>query len=213
MKPLKAMIALAAAIGGMAALSAQDAAQIPGAVDPSRVTAGDYRADPAHTLIGWRINHFGFNDYLGLFGAIDGTLQIDPAAIGSAKLDVTVPIGLVTVASAGLRDHLLRAGKGGGAPDFFGPDPAPARFVSTQVRQTGETTAEITGELTLNGVTLPVIVDARFTGAGANPYNRKPTIGFAGTATINRSDFGITFAVPMVADQVDLEISAAFEKE
>jgi polyisoprenoid-binding protein YceI len=74
------------------------------------------------------------------------------------------------------------------------------------------TSAKITGNLTLNGVTKPVILDATFSGAGANPFNKKPTIGFHGTTTIKRSEFGVTYGIPVVSDEVKLDISVAFEK-
>lgn len=216
MKNPKLMTAFAAALalGGVATLSAQDSPpQVPGTMDASRVTAGTYAADPSHTLVGWRVSHFGFNDYFGLFGSIEGTLQIDPANIETASVDITVPVGMVTVASDGLRDHLLRPGKDGGSPDFFGADPAPARFVSTQVQRTGDTTAQITGQLTLNGVTRPVTIEAEFTGAGANPMNKKETVGFEGSTTIKRSEFNINYGIPLVSDEVELDISAGFEKQ
>jgi polyisoprenoid-binding protein YceI len=186
--------------------------QVPGQVDVSRVAAGTYQVDPGHTLVGWRANHFGFNDYFGIFGNPTGTLEIDPANPAAAKLDVTLPIASVITASEGLTDHLTRAGRDGAAPDFFGPDPAPARFVSTSVEPTGDLTANITGDLTMNGVTKPVVIAAEFTGAGANPMSQVQTIGFEGTTTIKRTDFGIKAFVPMVSDEVELDISAAFEK-
>jgi len=216
MKNPKLMTAFAAALalGGVATLSAQNSPpQVPGTMDASRINAGTYAVDPAHTLVGWRANHFGFNDYLGLFGSIEGTMQLDPANVESASVDITVPVGMVTVASDGLRDHLLRPGKDGAAPDFFGADPAPARFVSSQVRRTGDTTAEISGQLTLNGVTRPVTIMAEFTGAGVNPMNQKETVGFEGSATIKRSEFGVAYGIPLVSDEVELDISAAFEKQ
>ncbi|WP_033926020.1 YceI family protein [Sphingomonas sp. 35-24ZXX] len=186
--------------------------QLPGQKDASRVTAGTYKTDPGHSLIGWEVNHFGFNDYYGLFGDIAGTLTIDPANLNASKVDVTIPVGKVTTASAGLTSHLLRAGKDGGKPDFFGPAPADARFVSTKVVASGMT-AKITGNLTLNGVTKEVTFDAEFTGAGANPFNKKATIGFEAETEIKRSDFGIAYALPMVSDEVELDISVAFEKQ
>ncbi len=216
MKSPKLMTAFAAALalGGVATLSAQNSPpQVPGTMDASRVTAGTYAVDPAHTLVAWRANHFGFNDYLGLFGSVEGTLQLDPANVESAGVDITVLVGMVTVASDGLRDHLLRPGKDGSAPDFFGAEPAPARFVSTQVRRTGDTTAEISGQLTLNGITRPVTIMAEFIGAGTNPMNRKETVGFEGSAMIKRSEFGVAYGIPVVSDEVELDISAAFEKQ
>ncbi len=186
--------------------------QLPGQKDATRVTAGTYKTDPGHSLIGWEVNHFGFNDYYGLFGDIAGTLMIDPANLNAAKVDVTIPVGKVTTASAGFTSHLLRAGKDGGKPDFFGPSPADARFVSTKVVASGMT-AKITGNLTLNGVTKEVTFDAEFTGAGTNPFNKKETIGFEAETEIKRSDFGIAYGLPMVSDEVELDISVAFEKQ
>ncbi|HYD25518.1 MAG TPA: YceI family protein [Croceibacterium sp.] len=190
--------------------------QLPGQMDVSRAQAGTYALDPNHTLIGWRVNHFGFNDYFGIFGGSTGTLTIDPAAPQNAKVDVTIPIANVTTANAGLTDHLLRAGRDGGKPDFFGPNPAAARFVSTSVMPNG-TKAMIHGDLTLNGVTKPVTIEAEFTGAGNSMMGNKLTLGFEGTATIKRSDFGISFGimngVAMVSDEVELDITTAFEKQ
>ena len=202
-----ALIALAAT----APLLAQSATELPGQVAADRVVAGTYTADPAHSLIAWEVNHFGFSDYIGLFGDVTGTLAIDPANISAASVDVSIPVSKVTTASAGLTEHLLRAGKDGAKPDFFGPKPSDARFVSTNVNATGNT-AEISGSLTLNGITKPVILNAEFAGAGNNPYNKKLTIGFSATTTIKRSDFGIETAIPFVSDSVELEIHAAFEK-
>lgn len=207
---------LAAATGGITAapaLFAQGAPEVPGTQDPTRVTAGTYAADPSHSLIAFEVNHFGFNDYYGLFGDIAGSLTVDPANIAAAKVDVTIPIANVTTASKGLTEHLLRAGKDGGTPDFFGPAPAPARFVSTKVERTGDMTANITGNLTLNGVTKPVTLDVDFHGAGTNPYNKKASVGFEAEGKIRRSDFGIAYGIPMVSDEVELEIHAAFEKQ
>lgn len=185
--------------------------QVPGKTDVARVTAGNYTADAGHTLIGWRVSHFGFNDYFGIFGDATGTLSLDPKKPNAAKVDITVPVGKLTTASAGLTGHLLRAGKDGGKPDFFGPAPADAKFVSTRVEAKG-TSAKITGNLTLNGVTRPVVLDAKFSGAGANPYNKKATVGFHATTTIKRSDFDIAYGIPLVSDNVALDISVAFEK-
>ena len=192
-------------------LIAQSAPQTPGVVDVTRVTAGTYSTDPGHTLIGWRVSHFGFNDYFGIFGDATGTLVLDPAKPNASTVDITIPIGKVTTASAGLTGHLLRAGKEGGKADFFGPAPADAKFVSTSVVAKG-TTAKITGNLTLNGVTKPVVLDTTFSGAGNNPFNKKPTVGFHATSVIKRSEFGISYAVPMISDEVKLDISVAFEK-
>ena len=162
----------------------------------------------------WQVNHFGFNDYFGIFGDVAGTLTIDPANPNAAKVDVTIPVANVTTASKALTEHLLRAGKDGGKPDFFGAAPADAKFVSTSVVLDDEgDEAKVTGNLTLNGVTKPVTFEAEFTGAGANPFNKKATIGFEAETEIKRSDFGVNYGIPFVSDEVELDISVAFEKQ
>ncbi len=138
----------------------------PGAPDKSRVAAGTYAADPGHTLVVWEVDHFGFSRYSGIFGDVTGTLILDPANPAASKVEVTIPVAKVTTASAGLTGHLLRDGKDGGKPDFFGSAPADAKFVSTSVvvDEDGDE-AKVTGNLTLNGVTRPVTLDVDFHGA------------------------------------------------
>ncbi|MBX9897992.1 MAG: YceI family protein [Qipengyuania sp.] len=201
---------LLATLGGYAVIARP--AMEPGKADPAPVTAGRYIVDGAHTLVGWRVDHLGISDYFGIFGDVAGTLDLDPRDLAATRLDVTIPVSKVTVASAGLRDHLLRPGKDGANPDFFGTKPADARFVSTAVKRTGATKASIAGNLTLNGVTRPVTIAAEFTGAGPHPTNKRLNIGFRGTAAIKRSDFGIAYGIPMVSDRVELDLTAAFEK-
>jgi polyisoprenoid-binding protein YceI len=140
-------------------------------------------------------------------------LTIDPKNPGGAKVDVTIPVSKIVTASAGLNQHLFRPGKDGGKPDFFGPNPANARFVSTKVVASGET-ARVTGDFTLNGITRPVTLDVTFYGAGKLPptMGGKENIGFRGTGTIKRSDFGLGFFAPALGDEVKLEIAAAFQK-
>ncbi|WP_343345037.1 YceI family protein [Sphingomicrobium sp. XHP0239] len=207
-----AAFAIAAAIAVTGIATAQPQGQ-PGTADPSAVAAGTYSTDPAHTLVQWSVSHFGFNPYWGSFGDVEGTLTIDPANLADAELDVSIPIGSVAVVSEGLRDHLLRPGADGGDPDFFGPEPGMARFVSYDVRPTGPTSATIHGRLTMLGETQNVAIAAQFTGAGANPMNQAQTIGFTGRARIMRSDFGVNYALPAISDEVDLTISAAFERQ
>ena len=179
---------------------------LPGVADAARVAAGNYEVDSRHTQVNWQVNHFGFNDYFGLFGDITGSLDIDPANLATAKVDVTIPITSVATSSAGLTTHLQ-------SPDFFDVAKfATARFVSTEVAVDGQR-AVIKGDLTMLGVTKPVELESRFEGAGANPMNKKATIGFHASTTIKRSEWGITKYVPMVGDEVKLRISVAFEKK
>lgn len=186
---------------------------LPGSPDPAAVSGGTYSVDSDHTLVRFEVDHFGITPYTGIFGDVTGTLMLDPEAPDAARLDITIPVAKVTTASAGLTAHMLRPGKDGGKPDFFGPAPAPARFVSTSVRTTANA-ATITGDFTLNGITKPVTLQARLYGAGTMPATMggKENIGFRANATLRRSDFGIATAVPFVSDDVTLDIIAAFQK-
>ncbi|WP_432767679.1 MAG: polyisoprenoid-binding protein [Sphingopyxis sp.] len=214
MRRIAPLAAVALAVVAVPVVIAQNAPQVPGAADKSRVAAGTYAADAGHTMVVWEVDHFGFSKYSGIFGDVTGTLVIDPANPAASKVDVTIPVAKVTTASSGLTDHLLRAGKDGGKPDFFGTAPADAKFVSTAVVLDDDgDEAKVTGNLTLNGVTKPVTLDVDFHGAGTNPYNKKATVGFEAETTIKRSDFGIAYGIPAVSDAVELEIHAAFEAQ
>lgn len=182
----------------------------PGKPDPAAITGGAYTVDPGHTIVKWEVDHLGFTPYFGLFGDVTGTLQLDPKNPAAAKVDVTIPVSKVTTTSTGLTGHLMRAGADGKPADFFGPSPADARFVSTQVVVDGQQ-ATITGNFTLNGVTKPVTLAAKFYGAGKGMGN-KENVGFTATGSIKRSDFGVKGALPVVSDEVKLEIVAAFVK-
>lgn len=202
-------IVIAAAIAATSAVAipviAQMPAAVPGAKDASRVTAGTYTVDSAHTQVLWEVNHLGFNDYFGLFGDATGTLKLDPANPSAASVQIEIPIAKVATNSEGLTKHLLAA-------DFFAADKHPtATFKSTGVTIDGDE-AKITGDLTIKGVTKQVVLDAEFEGAGIGPMNKKQTIGFHAETKIKRSDFGISYGIPMVPDEVELKISVAFEK-
>ncbi|HEV2567526.1 YceI family protein [Sphingomonas sp.] len=210
---MRRFVLLLAPLALAAPLIAQAPASPPGSNNPAAVTGGTYTVDPGHTQVIWTLDHLGFSPYSGIFGDVTGTLTIDPKNPNAAKVDVTIPVSKVTTASAGLTEHLLRPGKAGGKPDFFGANPADARFVSTAVVANGQK-ARITGNLTLNGVTRPVTLDASFHGAGKAPAQMggKENVGFRATTTIRRSEFGLGFGVPMVGDEVKLDIAAAFQK-
>lgn len=198
--------------GGSALWSAPRA--LPGQPEVARIAAGTYLTDPSHTMVGWRVGHMGFNDTFGLFGGIKGSLVLDPVRPEAARVSVRIPVGKIVTANAGLTGALLRPGGPGNKPDYFGPKPADALFVSTAVKPGADgTSAAIEGNLTLNGKTRPVTIAARFSGAGKNPYTGKQTVGFHGSAQIVRSEFGLDADLGLVADRVDLEISAAFEMQ
>jgi polyisoprenoid-binding protein YceI len=178
-------------------------AAVPGAPVKARVAAGTYAVDPNHTQVTWQVNHMGFSMLEGQFGASGGSIMIDPAKPNATKVEVNFAIDQLSVTSAPFTGHLK-------SKDFFDVATHPtAKFVSTKVVATGDK-ATITGDLTIKGVTKPVVLQATFVGAGTNPMNKKVNFGFRATTSIKRSDFGLGAAVPVVSDRVDLTINAAF---
>jgi polyisoprenoid-binding protein YceI len=179
-------------------------AALPGTADVARVQAGTYAVDPNHTQVFWSVDHMGFSVLQGGFGTPKGTLTIDPRNPSAAKLSLTFPMSAITTTSPLFKEHLSSA-------NWFDVAKYPeATFVSTAVVARGAT-AQVTGDLTVKGVTKPVTLQVRFYGAGANPMSKALTIGFSATGTLKRSDFGLG-AAPVVSDEVKLTINAAFEK-
>ena len=185
----------------LALLAVPAIAQVPGQPSVAAVKAGSYVTDPNHSQVAFSVTHFGFNVYHGLFGGITGSLTLDPRTAAAARVSIDIPIAQVVTTSSKLNEHLQSA-------DFLDAARFPtAHFESTSV------VARIAGNLTLHGVTKPVVLDARFIGAGTNPMNKAETVGFEATTTIQRSQFGIAKYVPAVTDAVDLRITVAFERK
>lgn len=193
-----------------ASLMAQNAAPAqPGAQDLSRITGGTYSVDPGHTQVAFAFDHMGITKNYGLIaGPSSGSLMLDRAQPGAAKVKVTFPVANIRTAVPKLDEHLMTA-------DFFEAAKFPtATFESTSVKVDADDPgdAEITGNLTIKGITRPVTLDVDFTGAGANPMSKKETVGFSASGAIKRSEFGLGYGVPMVGDVIELQITAAFEK-
>ena len=189
----------------LASLAGPVVAQVPGAPDLARVAAGSYALDPSHSQVAWSVNHFGFNAVNGLFGVGAGTLTVDPAKPTAARVTVEIPVTSLVTTVPKLTEHLQSA-------EFFDAAKFPtATFVSTTIAPHGQR-ATVSGTLTLHGISRPVVLDARFGGAGTNPMSKKATVGFEATTTIKRSDFGINAYVPAVGDTVVLHLTAAFER-
>ena len=204
MRHLISATATAVALAAAVAFSPAGPALAQVTTSPAAVQAGTYKLDPAHGKITWSITHFGFSTYIGQFSHVDATLKVDPKAPAAAAVDVTIDANSLGTLNSALDTHLK-------SKDFLDVATFPsATFKSTKVTLTGEKTADITGDLTLHGVTKPVVVHAAFNQAGTSPANRKYTVGFSGKALIKRSDFGIKTYVPAISDEVTLQIESEF---
>jgi polyisoprenoid-binding protein YceI len=201
------MSIVAGAVAALLSLSAgaPDASAETAAPSLGIVKAGTYKVESYHTQVGFSLSHFGFTNYSGLFSGATGNLQLDPAHLTKAKLDVTIPVQSITTTVAQLTDE-LKGDKWFDAAKF-----PSATFTSTKVVSGSNGEATITGNLTLHGVTKPVVLHAHFIGAGVNPIDKAYTVGFEATTTIKRSEFGVSTYVPVVGDDVQLTIAGAFE--
>ncbi len=196
-----------AAVAAVLLLGAAAQAQSTFTADPKAVEGGHFAVEASHTRVQFAVSHLGFSTWYGDFAKVSGALDLDPANPGSDKVDVTIPTATVSTTNAVLDGELKSA-------DWFDAEKYPTiRFVSTRVARTGPATADVIGELTFHGVTRPVILKAKFNGAGVNPLSKAYTVGFEATGLIKRSDFGLTKYVPLVGDQVTLTISAPFERK
>lgn len=205
MRAFALAVSFVAATSAGVAVYAQMPTEAPGKPDPARVTGGTYAVDPGHTQVAFRYNHMGFSNNMGLIPASGGSLTLDPKAPEKAQVTVTFAVAELRTSIPKLDEHLMKA-------DFFDAAKFPtATFQSTAVKVSGQT-AQITGKLTIKGITKDVTLNARFVGAGMNTMMKKDTIGFDAEAQIKRSDFGLGYGVPMVGDDLSLQITAAFEK-
>ena len=197
-------IALAATAAAAILVSAHAVAQdSPPPAAAASVRAGAYTLDKAHAKIVWSTSHFGFSTYYGEFTDFDAKLSLDPANPANSKLNVVVQTASVNGHNEALETHLKSA-------DFFDVAKHPtATFVSTRVTPTGATTADVTGNFTLLGVTRPLTLKVTFNKAGEN-MAKTYVAGFSAEGIVKRSDYGMTYAVPAVGDEVKLTFSGEF---
>jgi polyisoprenoid-binding protein YceI len=182
-------------------------AQDPAGTDPATVQPGTYAVEPDHTEVGFSVLHFGFTYYSGVFSNASGDLTLDPKTLEATKLDIRVPIDSVITASAKL-DGELRGDNWLDAQKY-----PTMSFQSTKIERTGPTTANVAGDLTLHGMTRPIVLKASLVGAGVDPLDKAYTVGFQVTGELKRSDFGVKAYVPLIGDEVHLNIAAAFKKK
>jgi polyisoprenoid-binding protein YceI len=157
--------------------------------------------------VSFAISHLGFSTYRGRFDTAAGSMQLDPAKLAASSVDVTVRTDSVDTPIAKLTEE-LKTDQWLDAPKF-----PTITFKATSVAVTGPREAKVTGDFTLHGVTRKLTLDAKLVGAGVNPIDKKYTVGFDLTGMIKRSDFGVKTYLPLIGDDVEITISAAFEKQ
>ncbi len=163
--------------------------------------AEKYTLDPHHSSVMWTINHLGFSNPSGKWFA-EGTLVLDEKNPADSKVNVTISVGDIVTGITELDKHLK-------SESFFDVKKFPvATFVSDKIIMTGKHTAKVKGMLTMHGVSKPITLNMKLNKAGMNPISNKKSVGFSGTAELKRSEFGITTLLPMLGDDVKLDIQA-----
>ncbi|KGM50892.1 polyisoprenoid-binding protein [Lysobacter concretionis Ko07 = DSM 16239] len=159
-----------------------------------------YQMDPAHTDVIAQWSHFGFSNPSMHFGQADGVLVYDADNVAASSVQVTLPLSSMNSFTAKFDEHLRSA-------DFFDAAKFPsASFKSTQVEAAGEGRLKVTGELTIKGITKPVVLDVTLNKVGENMM-KQPTIGFDAVTTIKRTDFDVGMYAPAVSDEVRIRIT------
>ena len=208
MRRSRSPLLLSGALAASALVSAASAQGAVGPADekPAEEQAGSNKMEHNHTQVLFSVSHMGFTEYSGRFSGADGSLQINPNHLAATRLDVSVPVSSVSTTSQKL-DGELKSAQWLDAGQF-----ADMRFRSTRVTPTGAGHARSEGELTLHGVTRPMVLHARFIGAGVDPLSKAYTVGFEGTGELSRSAYGVKTYVPLIGDEVHLTIAGAFTK-
>ena len=144
-----------------------------------------YVLDASHSQIVFSYNHLGFSTTYGMFSGFEGEIMFDEEAPADSSVSVSFPVRSMMTGWEARFGHFM-------SDDFFGAgEDDMVTFTSTGIDVTGDTTAMITGDLSMNGMTKSVVLDATLNQLGQHPMAEKPWAGFDATATILRSDFNV----------------------
>jgi polyisoprenoid-binding protein YceI len=172
-----------------------------GAVAAAQAAPVTYQLDPEHTNVLFSWSHLGFSNPSAQLAVSEGTVVYDEAKPAASSVEVTLPLTGLDGLVSELADDLK-------SDKFFDAAKYPTiTFKSTKVQSLGGGKFKVTGDLTVHGVTKPVVLDAKLNKLGEHPMLKVPAIGFDATATIKRSDFGVGAYVPSVSDEVKIRIT------
>jgi len=193
------LLLLLLALGGCGYLLPR-AASVP----PAELPQGDYRLDPQHATILFKVDHLGFSRLTGRFDRFDASLEFDPQQPQAATLVVVIDPASIDLNLPAFEQDLRGA-------DWLDVEQYPeARFKSRKIEVTGQNTGVVSGDLTLHGVTAPVTLDVTFNGGGNDLLSGVYRLGFAAQGSVLRSNFGLGAYAPAIGDEVLLEIHAEF---
>ncbi len=168
---------------------------------PAFASAEDYVLDASHSQILFSYDHLGYSTTWGMFSGFEGTISFDQEDPGASSVSVSFPVRSMFTGWEARFDHFM-------GEDFFGAgEDEMVTFTSTNIEVTGDDSAMITGDLTLNGITKSIVLDAKLNQTGMHPMAEKEWAGFDATTTLVRSDFEVGSFAPFVSDEVEVMIS------
>jgi len=160
-----------------------------------------YNLDASHSQIVFSYNHLGYSTTWGMFSGFEGDITFDADAPAASNVSVSMPLQSMFTGWEKRLGHFM-------SPDFFNAtDDSMVSFTSTSIEVTGDTTAMITGDLNINGVSKSVVLDAVLNKSADHPMSGKAWLGFDAKTTVLRSDFGVGKFAPHISDEVDVMIS------
>ncbi len=175
---------------------------------PLAELTGTYTIDPSHTEIAFVARHAMVTRVRGIFPSVDGTINVNGHAPHESEVKVSIDAASVDTRSED-RDAHLRSG------DFFDVDTYPSiDFASTSISQIDDSLFEVTGNLTIRGITREVTFELAYTGAATDPFGNE-RIGFDGSVTVNRKDWDLTWNAALetggvlVSEKVTLELAVS----
>ena len=147
--------------------------------------------DPVHSRVDFSLDYMGFTTYRTSFRTVEGSLAFDPERPEAASVEASIPVASIEVTNERLMGRLMDA-------DLLGGKDHPTiAFRSTRVEPGGAGHWKVSGDLTIHGVSRPVVLDSRFLGQGKHPFSGKITAAFRGETTIDRREFGVTWNAAM----------------
>ncbi|RYH03388.1 polyisoprenoid-binding protein [Salipiger sp. IMCC34102] len=160
-----------------------------------------YELDPGHSQVVFNYEHLGFSTTYGMFSGFEGTIDFDEEDPANSSVEVSFPVRSMMTGWEGRFEHFM-------SEDFFGAgEEDMVTFTSTSIEVTGDDTALITGDLSMNDVTKEVVLDTTLNQAGTQPMEGREWLGFDATTTLLRSDFNVGAFAPNISDEVEVMIS------
>lgn len=162
--------------------------------------ADTYTFDVPHTQLLFFVDHIGFSKSEGQFEEFSGSFEFDPEDVTASTVELTIQTASIDMGMGKWDDHMKNA-------DFFDVEKYPTMtFKSTKVESDDGKSGKVYGDLTLLGVTKPIVMDVTFNKAGIHPFSKKFVAGFSGSTTIKRSEFGMNYGIPVIGDEAEIRI-------